>query len=40
MALPASAAEHRAAALCCCGTVAVGRPLLSIDISCSHGAQQ
>jgi len=41
MALPAFAAERRAAALCC-GAVAARRPAmpLSINISCPHGAQQ
>jgi len=34
MALPAFAAERRAAALCC------GPVPLSINISCPHGAQQ
>jgi len=24
----------------CCSAVAAGRPLLSIDVSCLHGAQQ
>jgi len=41
MALPAFAAERRAAAMCC-GAIAAGRPAppLSIDISYPHGAQQ
>jgi len=37
VALPAFAAQRRAAAPCC-GAVAAGRPPLSIDVSCLHGA--
>jgi len=39
MTLPAFAAERCAAALVF-GATAAGRPVLSIDIFCSYGAQQ
>jgi len=39
MALPAFAAERRAAPPCC-GAIAAGRPPLWIDVSCPYGTQQ